>query len=322
MDSLSAVVVIDKPLGLTSFDVVAEVRRRLGVRRVGHAGTLDPLATGILVVCIGPATKIVNYLMGAEKLYRATARLGMATDTDDADPQARVVWRAEPAALLALDEAQVRRALQALVGEQSQRPPRFSALKQAGQRLYTLARAERQADEDAGREPAAESELEATLLAKQRTVRVAAIELESLDLGGSEPAVTFTVRCGKGTYIRSLARDLGEALGVGAHLTALRRLQVGSFDESAAVAPSEVASARRFTLAEALAHLPPAQVAAPLAQRLRQGQVAALAELGQLFPAPAPLGEAVLPVFDPLGGLVAILESAGAGAGWRIARGF
>jgi len=327
---LDAVVVVDKPLGLTSFDVVARVRRALGERRVGHAGTLDPLATGVLVVCLGAATKAVPYLMAADKLYRATARLGVATDTDDADPKARVLYRADAAALLALRSEQVAAELLAMVGDLSQRPPRFSALKHEGQPLYVRARRERQSDADED-----DSELERQLVAKQRQVRIDAIEIEGIDLSGDAPSVTFTVRCGKGTYIRSIARDLGDALGVGAHLTALRRLRVGPFDESAAVAPTPEAlpTARCFSLTEALAHLPQARVEAPLAQRLRQGQVTALAELrdafGPVLPPPvAAVAEAdasplsALTVIDPAGALVAIVDRGQANQSWRIARGF
>lgn len=310
---LDAVVVVDKPLGWTSFDVVARTRRALGERRVGHAGTLDPLATGVLVVCLGAATKAVPYLMSADKLYRATARLGVATDTDDADPKGRVLFRADAAALAALRGEQIAVELRAMVGDISQRPPRFSALKHEGQRLYTLARA---AEPD-------DAELEQQLQAKERQVRVDAIEVEDMELLGDSPSVTFTVRCGKGTYIRSLARDLGERLGVGAHLTALRRLRVGPFDARDAVAPTpeSLPLARRFTLTEALSHLPQARVEAPLAQRLRQGQVTALAELRAAFSA-QPDEEAPLTVIDPAGALVAIVDRGQPNQSWRIARGF
>jgi len=308
---MDAVIVVDKPLGLTSFDVVARVRRAFAEKRVGHAGTLDPLASGVLVVCLGAATKLVPYLMDAEKVYRATARLGIATDTDDADPQARVLFRADAAALAALKGDEIAAALREMVGRISQRPPRFSALKQAGQRLYDIARAERSSG---GLSDGS------SLLEKQRTVRIDAIDIESMQLGGDAPTITFVVRCGKGTYIRALARDLGEKLGVGGHLSALRRLRVGPFEAAAAVAPepAELLRARRYTPPEALAHLPQALVEEPLARRLRQGQRTALAELR-----PVP-GEQRSPliVLDPGGALVAIVEQAAPDGGWRIARGF
>jgi tRNA pseudouridine55 synthase len=314
---MDAVIVVDKPLQLTSFDVVARVRRALAEKRVGHAGTLDPLASGVLVVCLGAATKLVPYLMDAEKVYRATVCLGLSTDTDDADPQARVLFRADEAALQALRREQVEAALLAMVGEHIQRPPRFSALKQAGQRLYTQARAARDADP----ESPAHLMLDSELAAKQRMVRVDSIEIESLHLGSECPGtgryeVTFVVKCGKGTYIRAMARDLGEALGVGAHLTALRRLRVGPFDESSAVSPDKEALllARRYTLIEALAHLPQARVEEPLARRLRQGQKSALAELQS--------EASLLTILDASNELVAIVEKDAPASQFRIARGF
>lgn len=314
---MDAVIVVDKPIALTSFDVVARMRRAFGERRVGHAGTLDPLASGVLIVCLGAATKAVPYLMDADKVYRATARLGVVTDTDDADPQAEVLFRADEAALRALHREQVEAALLRMVGQITQRPPRFSALKHEGQRLYDLARAERQRRQGA-QEPAfaaASTELAAPLPEKPRTVRIDAIHLESITLG-SEPSLTFTVRCGKGTYIRAIARDLGEALGVGGHLTALRRLRVGPFDESVAVLPEPTAllRARRFTLGEALAHLPQLHADESLARRLRQGQPRALGELTA--------EGSLLTVLDPSGALVAIVEKDPDQRRWRIARGF
>jgi tRNA pseudouridine55 synthase len=151
---------------------------------------------------------------------------------------------------------------------------------------------------------------------KSRPVRIDAIDVESMELHGETPSVTFTVRCGKGTYIRSIARDLGAALGVGGHLTALSRLRVGLFDLSCAVPPEPeaLAAARRFSEAEALAHLPRAQVPEPLARRLRQGQASALAEL--------PVQDALFTVLDPAGGLVAIVEKEAPSGRFRIARGF
>ncbi len=309
---MDAVIVVDKPLGLSSFDVVARVRRALFEKRVGHAGTLDPLASGVLVVCLGAATKVVPYLMDAEKVYRATVRLGVCTDTDDADPQARVLFRADEAALLALRREQIEAGLLGMVGELVQRPPRFSALKQDGQRLYAQARAAR----DAEPKSPAHLELHNDLVAKQRTVRVDSIAIESVHLGTGRYEVTFTVQCGKGTYIRAMARDLGESLGVGAHLSALRRLRVGPFDEASAVSPDkeELLRARRYTLTEALAHLPQACVDEALARRLRQGQKSALAELRS--------EAALLTILDARNELVAIVEKDDPAGPFRIARGF
>ncbi len=251
---ITAVLVIDKPLGLTSFDVVARVRRLLSERRVGHAGTLDPLASGVLIVCVGAATKLVPSLMDTDKVYRATVQLGVTTDTDDADPRAQILFRADEKALSALHPEAIAAKLLTMVGDIVQRPPRFSALKHQGRRLYAHARAQRQSD--AGGAPV-DVDVDALLDAKQRTVRVHSIDIESIALDEGPPRVTFTVCCGKGTYIRSMARDLGEALGVGGHLSALRRLRVGPFDESLAVSLDTLVEqqSRFFTPVEALARL-------------------------------------------------------------------
>jgi tRNA pseudouridine(55) synthase len=162
--SVHGVFVVDKQPGLTSFDVVARVRRAARERRVGHAGTLDPMATGVLVVCLGEATKLVPYLMETDKEYRATARLGVSTDTDDAAPGSKVLETASAAALQGLRPAAVAAALAEMVGDLVQRPPRFCALKVDGERLYDRARQDLDAEGEAA--------LEAELVAKQRTIRV------------------------------------------------------------------------------------------------------------------------------------------------------
>ena len=165
---------VDKPTGLTSFDVVARVRRALHEKRVGHAGTLDPEATGVLVICLGEATKLVPYLMDADKEYLATARLGVCTNTDDAAPESEIVSQAPESALLALTESSIAAALNLQVGSISQKPPRFSALKIDGQRLYDKARAVR-TEEDA-------AALEAELQTKTRTVEIHGISIVSISL--------------------------------------------------------------------------------------------------------------------------------------------
>jgi tRNA pseudouridine55 synthase len=307
------VLVVDKPVGPTSFDMVARARREHGQRRVGHAGTLDPMATGVLLVCLGEATKLVPYLMDADKEYRATAALGVSTDTDDAAPGARVLTVAPPEALAALRPDAIAAALSSLIGERSQRPPRFSALKVDGERLYDQARKARDAD------PSAEAALEAQLVAKERPVRIDAIAIEALDLESPTPTVTFTVRCGKGTYIRSIARDLGEQLGVGAHLVALRRLRVGRFTLGDA--------GTCLGLAESLAHLPQIVVSGEQLVRLRQGHRGTLLALSAAFP-PQKTPAAAL---SDDGRLVAVLEPAPGPPGlpgmdgrlsWIIGRGF
>jgi len=197
--------IVDKPKGLTSHDVVAGVRRIARTRRVGHTGTLDPMATGVLVLCLGKATRLIPYIEeagGADaKAYEASIRFGFETTTDDAEGEAR-----GEAVSVALDRASVAAALRPFVGDLDQVPPAFSAKKVAGERAYAMARR------------GEEVEL------KPVRVQVGAAEL--LELEGSVALVRF--ECSRGTYIRALARDLGRALGVGAHLTALRRTRSGS----------------------------------------------------------------------------------------------
>ncbi|GHS86335.1 tRNA pseudouridine synthase B [Actinomycetota bacterium] len=205
--------VVDKPAGWTSHDVVARVRRLAGTRKVGHAGTLDPMATGVLVLGVGRATRLLTYVVGADKEYTATVRLGVATTTDDAEGE--VVARTDAAAVTraALD-AQVA----VLTGPIQQVPSSVSALKIDGQRAYALVRAGEQVELAA------------------RPVTVSSFVVHDVrtvpDADGSgltAQDVDVTVVCSSGTYIRALARDLGTALGVGGHLTALRRTRVGGY---------------------------------------------------------------------------------------------
>jgi tRNA pseudouridine55 synthase len=207
---------VDKPAGWTSHDVVARVRRLTGTRRVGHAGTLDPAATGVLPLGVGRGTRVLAYLSGADKVYRATIRLGIRTDTDDADGRvlAERDWRG-------VDEARVREALARFVGELWQTPPAYSAVKRGGVPLYRLARAGREV------RPA------------PRRVRIDHIDVSAVVL----PEVTVEVACSAGTYIRSLARDVGEVLGCGAHLAALRRLRSGPFAAAEALPLEALAEA-------------------------------------------------------------------------------
>lgn len=204
-------IIVDKPAGMTSHDVVARIRRLAGTSRVGHAGTLDPMATGVLVTGIGKATRLLGHLSLSEKEYLATIRLGQATDTDDADGD--MVAQASAAGVT---DAALAAAGQALTGEIQQVPPGFSAIKVGGQRAYRMARA--------GRAP--------ELAARPVTVRALTI-LGARRLGEVMDA-DISVTCSSGTYIRALARDLGASLGVGGHLTALRRTRVGPYKISAA----------------------------------------------------------------------------------------
>ena len=202
MTSEAGLVVVDKPAGLTSHDVVARVRRLAGTRKVGHAGTLDPMATGVLVLGVNRATRLLGHLMLTEKAYDATIRLGESTTTDDAEGE--TVATADTAHLRA---EQVRAALTAFVGEIDQVPTAVSAIKVDGKRAYQRVR-----------------DGEEVALASRR---VTVHELVVHDVTG--PDVTVSLRCSSGTYVRAIARDLGEALGVGGHLTALRRTAVGPY---------------------------------------------------------------------------------------------
>jgi tRNA pseudouridine55 synthase len=198
----SGLVVVDKPGGMTSHDVVARVRPLAGTRKVGHAGTLDPMATGVLVLGVNRATRLLGHLMLTEKSYDATIRLGVSTTTDDAEGEVVAT-----AATDDLDEAEVRRVLAGFVGEFDQVPTAVSAIKVDGKRAYQRVREGEQVE------------------LQPRRVTVHALSV--LEVSG--PDVRISVRCSSGTYIRAIARDAGAALGVGGHLTALRRTAVGEF---------------------------------------------------------------------------------------------
>ncbi|HYO39855.1 MAG TPA: tRNA pseudouridine(55) synthase TruB [Nocardioidaceae bacterium] len=212
MSAPSGLVVVDKPAGLTSHDVVARVRRLAGTRKVGHAGTLDPMATGVLLVGVERATRLLGHLALTEKAYDATVRLGAVTSTDDVEGE---VLRSTSAAHL--DEAVVHAAAQTFAGEIEQRPSAVSAIKVDGRRAYARVRAGE--DVVLPLRPVTVHEL------LVRAVRPAPANAIDVDL---------TVRCSSGTYIRAIARDLGEQLGVGGHLTRLRRTAVGTFTLDAA----------------------------------------------------------------------------------------
>ncbi len=224
-------VVVDKAPGMTSHDVVSRVRRLAGTRKVGHAGTLDPMATGVLVLGVDRATRLLGHLMLTEKAYDATIRLGAATTTDDAEGEVVSTHATD-----GVEEDVVRAELARFVGDIEQVPTAVSAIKVDGQRAYARVRAGEQVE----------------LRARPVTIHELVVHEVSL------PDVRISVRCSSGTYIRAIARDLGNALGVGGHLTALRRTAVGSFDlsmartleelsESFAVVP--IAAAARATFA-------------------------------------------------------------------------
>ena len=228
----SGILVLDKPLGLTSMTAVAAVRRRAGGVRTGHAGTLDPLATGVLVLALGRATRSIERLMATEKRYRTEIDLTAFTTTDDREGE-----RTEVAAAAPPDEAAVRAALARFTGTIQQRPPAFSAMKVGGRRAYAAAR------------KGTPMEL------APRPVRVDAIE----PVAYRWPLVTLDIRCGKGFYVRSLARDLGVALGTGGHCASIRRTAVGPFtlDEARPLdaLPQRLATGDLLPLEAALARL-------------------------------------------------------------------
>lgn len=217
---LSGILLVDKPEGPTSHDVIDRVRRATGERRVGHAGTLDPMATGLLVVLVGPATRLAPYLTSAEKTYEATICFGSATDTDDADGES-VREAATPPDTF--DPARAQDLLDGMLGDSMQRPPAYSAIKVGGQVAHRVAR---------GGE---------SLEIEARPIRVLDATLLSADAETGEWQVRF--RVSKGTYIRALARDLGEAAGGAAHLSALRRTESGRFTVDSAVSLDDVARA-------------------------------------------------------------------------------
>jgi tRNA pseudouridine55 synthase len=208
------VLLIDKPSGITSHDAVARVRRALGIRKVGHAGTLDPMATGLLLMGVGRATRLLRFLGDLPKEYEGAGVLGVETDTLDADGE---VVRENATAAARVTEPALRSSMDGLVGEIEQVPPAYSAVKVEGERLYEAARRGEARD------------------APPRHVRVDAFELVSF----SPPAFAFRVRCSGGTYVRALVRDVGEALGCGAHLSRLRRTAIGGFRADDARPPDD-----------------------------------------------------------------------------------
>jgi tRNA pseudouridine55 synthase len=222
---VDGLLLVDKPSGMTSHDVVDVVRRALGTRKVGHAGTLDPMATGLLLIGAGRATRLLRFLGELPKTYEGVMRLGIETTTLDADGD---VVRASP--VVATGE-EVHAAMRALVGESLQRPPAYSAVKVGGRKLYEAAR-------DGGR-----------LEAEPRPIRVDAFELRSFE----PPDAAFRVTCSAGTYVRVLAADVGAALSCGAHLTSLRRTAIGAFRVEHASAPDRP---EPLPIAEAVRHLP------------------------------------------------------------------
>lgn len=271
---------IDKQGGMTSHDVVARVRRIAGTRKVGHAGTLDPMATGILVLGVERATKLLGYVAGHTKTYQATVRLGVSTVTDDAEGE---VTARTPASHLAA--ADVLRAVAGFVGDIEQVPAAVSAIKVGGVRSYARVRAGE------------------TIDLAPRQVRIDRIDVRDVRLGVAVD-VDIELDCSTGTYVRALARDVGGSLGVGGHLTALRRIRVGAFDLAGAVTLEDLADAAQpvtIGIDDAVAWV--------FARRDITADQAGAVSHGRRIAAtgiPSPYG-----AFDPAGHAVALLEENG-----------
>ncbi len=279
------ILLLDKPPGITSHDVVARARRALNTRRIGHAGTLDPMATGLLILGVGAATRLLTYLVGLDKTYIATVRLGEATTTDDADGD--VTDRADAGRLGAVTDSDVVAAIVGLTGPIWQVPSRVSAIRVDGRRAYERVRAGEQVELAARPVTVARFDV----LAQRR-------ESGCLDLD-------VVVDCTSGTYIRALARDLGAALGVGGHLTALRRTRIGPFDVGDAASADDIAGARLHSAAGvAVDVLGRLDVTADEARDLRHGKRLAAGANRLTGPRAA--------VIDPDGALVGVVEPRGA----------
>jgi tRNA pseudouridine55 synthase len=283
MTAPSGLIIVDKPATWTSHDVVAKVRRLVGTKRVGHAGTLDPMATGVLVIGVEKATRLLGYLALTEKEYTATIRLGQTTDTDDADGQ--IVGHVP---VRNISEPELLRAIAGLTGEISQVPPGVSAIKVGGQRAYKLARS--------GAEPQL----------APRTVRVSEFAVDAIRPADDVLDVEVHVTCSSGTYIRALARDLGARLEVGGHLTALRRTRVGPYLASEAHTLDELADSPDGALVLPLA----AAAAAAFPRRDLTDEEASALGHGARLPATG-TGETPAAAFAPDGSLVALLTDAG-----------
>ncbi len=288
MPSPHGLLVVDKPAGPTSHDQVDRVRKALGVRRVGHTGTLDPMATGVLLVCVGKATRLASFLSAGDKVYLAAVRFGFATSTDDVagEPLGTPSTSARP------EPEALRAACRALTGDLLQVPPAFSAKRVRGQRLYELARAGVAVD----RAPAP-------------------VTVRSLDLLRLEGDVAeLEVRCTAGTYVRALARDLGEALGVGGHLVSLRRTWTGGFGLEGSVSGGaltpETAREALLPMSAALKDLPGLRIDESSVALVRAGRDLDRSRIVSGLPADPPPRVRIL---GPSGALVALAVPRGFG---------
>lgn len=251
---VSGILVFDKPAGLTSNKALQKVKQLFNARKAGHTGSLDPLATGVLPLCFGEATKVSSYLLDADKRYRVTGRLGVMTETGDAEG-AVIQERDVPV----FKEKILIKVINSFIGDIEQVPPMFSALKQNGKRLYELAREGIEVER------------------KPRPVKIFSIDLLSFD----EHSITLDVSCSKGTYIRTLIEDIGEELGCGAHVTDLRRTQAGVFEIDQAVTLEQLEALREqgesldsFLISsdQALLHFPAVKLDDQLSFYIRRGQ--------------------------------------------------
>jgi len=286
MTAPSGLVIVDKPAGMTSHDVVGRIRRLAGTRKVGHAGTLDPMATGVLVVGVEKATRLLGHLTLADKEYQATIRLGQGTDTDDAEGTVTVL-----ASAASVTDQAIAAGVAALTGPIEQVPPGISAIKVGGQRAYKLTR-DGQAPELAAR-PVTVHEFTVTAIRRPDGP------------GGDLIDVDATVVGSSGTYVRALARDLGQGLGTAGHLTALRRTRSGPYRIEAARTLDELAD--EFTVtplaAAAAAAFPRLDLTAPDAARVAHG---GRLPAGMLSAADEPAA-----VFGPDGSLIALMRTEG-----------
>lgn len=279
--TIEGVLPVHKPAGLTSHDVVAKARRILGMKRIGHAGTLDPQVTGVLPICLGRATRIVEYLQELPKQYVAELTIGYSTDTEDWT--GRTVERAER---VSLTEADIKRALSAFVGPIQQVPPMYSAVKVDGKKLYELARQGREVER------------------KARTVHIYEIVPLRIDAEAALPKVRFQVRCSKGTYIRTLCVDIGRKLGYPAVMSALVRTSTGNIALDRCLRLEEIETLHRegrllahiIPTDEAIAHLPACSVPFREAVHAAQGKTVPLSAAD--LPAPDARAELVR-LYDP-----------------------
>ncbi|WP_420836965.1 tRNA pseudouridine(55) synthase TruB [Agromyces badenianii] len=290
----SGILLVDKPQGITSHDVVSRMRRLAGTRKIGHAGTLDPMATGLLILGVNGATRLLHYLVGLDKEYLATIRLGWNTTTDDAEGEP---LEAAPAdAVAAVTDDAVLAAISPLTGEISQVPSAVSAVKVAGKRAYQRVR-----------------DGETVELAARR-VTVSAFEPLAFRAGDGHLDIDVRVECSSGTYVRALARDLGAALGTGGHLTALRRTRIGRFEvgEAGELEGFDVAKSIMTPTDAARRALPVVTLTEQQAVDLGHGKRVDVAAIGGLEAsnAAAPMSP-VLAAVAPDDRLIAIVEPRG-----------